>query len=304
METETKRCLFCDQMVPVKEKGTDDWFISCNCSPGGSYGLQQASYDSYNALGYSIKRQLFPLVSAYIREKTDCDEQVRLTFNDFARFEQLSTSPMSVEEKGIKLLQYLFRHSSKPDEPVVIHQLSLSFNLTYSINLQELVYIIEKLKGEEYLERIGSTFWLTEKGWKEAASYSGSRRLKPCLLLIAGDSVPLLDWSEGLIAKLGECGYLPHMVELSDSTGLNEQTMHLIVESKLVIVDASGQGTAACFAAGYAIGLEVPVLWAVHAGETGPMKTPYRPIPSKKFQSLVWDNEAHLMTLLQKQLVT
>ncbi len=297
METDTKRCLFCDQLVPVKQKGGDDWFISCNCSPGGTYGLEQSSYESYYALSYTIKRQLFPIISAYIRELTDCDEQVRLTYKDITMFEDSKIIPVTIEEKGNKLLRYLYRHCSGPGEAVVIHQLSYSYNLTYSMNLQELVYIIEKLKGEEYIERVGSTFWLTDKGWQEAALSAGGKRLKPCVLLVSGVGEQRLAGSEELLHKLEQCGYLPRLVEITDAGGLNEQTIQLISESKLLIAEVSGHASSAYFASGYAIGIEVPVLWVLHSADASITNMPYGQI-----KPLIWDNEEHLGLMLEKQL--
>lgn len=298
MESETKRCLFCDQVVSVKQKGGDDWFISCNCSPGGTYGLEQASYDSYYALSYTIKRQLFPIISGYIRELTDCDVQVRLTIHDLSMFESSPVIPSTIEEKGNKLLCYLHRHCSKPYEPVVIHQLSASFNLTYSMNLQELVYIVEKLKEEGFIERVGSKFWLTDKGWKEAALSSGGQRLKLCVLLIEGNGEQRLEWPEDLYPKLEECGYLPQLIEITDDGGLNKQAMQLISESKLLIADVSGQASSACFAAGYAIGIEVPVLWVVHSEDVNNTKMPFDSI-----QPLIWNSEENLGLMLEQQLI-
>ncbi|MFC5648914.1 hypothetical protein ACFPYJ_07190 [Paenibacillus solisilvae] len=297
METETKRCLFCDQIVAVKQKGMDDWYISCNCSPGGTYALDRASYDSYYALSYSEKRQLFPVISAYIREMTDCDEQVRLSYKDIQMFESSPIIPTTIEEKGIKLLRYLHRHCSKPGEAVVIHQLSSSYNLTYSMNLQELVYIIEKLKGEEYIERVGGKFWLTDKGWQEAVLCAGGQRLKPCLLLVSGTSEQRVEWPEELFPKLEQCGYLPRMMEITDSGALNAQTMQLISESKLLIADVSGQASLACFAAGYALGVDVPVLWVVHSADANKMKMPF-----DRIRPLIWDSEESLGQMLEQQL--
>lgn len=47
--------------------------------------------------------------------------------------------------------------------------------MTYSPNLQELVYIIDKLISDQLLIREGMTFKLTETGWNEAAESAGGR---------------------------------------------------------------------------------------------------------------------------------
>ncbi|MFD2880691.1 hypothetical protein ACFTAO_39725 [Paenibacillus rhizoplanae] len=141
-----KHCAFCDQIVPITADGEYDQYIDCSCSPGGSYSLLRDSYESILALSFQQKRDMLHLISGYIREKTDCGEKVILAFSDLEDIVDAPGIPVTAEDKGDRLLHYLHRHCDVPGEPVVIHPLSRSYNLTYSPNLQELVYIIDRLQ--------------------------------------------------------------------------------------------------------------------------------------------------------------
>jgi len=68
---------------------------------------------------------------------------------------------------------------------VLIQPLSSSYNLTYSPNLQELVYILDKLTNEQFMIREGMTFKLTDEGWNEAAAIAGGKKIKPCIVLMS-----------------------------------------------------------------------------------------------------------------------
>ncbi|CAM4210807.1 hypothetical protein L1N85_14100 [Paenibacillus alkaliterrae] len=292
-----KRCLFCDEIVPIEPKGEHDSYISCNCSPGGFYSLLRDNYDAINGYSHQTKRQLFPLISAYIREQTDRDERVTLSIEDLDLIKNCPKIPVSIEDKGGRLLQYLYRHSEGPGEAVVIHPLTHSFNLTYSPNLQELVYIIEKLREEQLIIREGMTFKLTEIGWSEAAARAGGRKLKSCFVLLSDDRELSKQWSESVLPKLEQCGYLPSLFNQSGVENRDNQSLQLISESKLIIADLTNLSPEVYFAAGYALGMNVPVIWTVKHNDRDKLN-----VQTRLIRPFVWDTAEELAVLLQQRL--
>jgi hypothetical protein len=294
---ETKRCLFCDRIVPIKSDGEYDCYIGCCCAPAGGYMLKKDGYEAYQSAAYHTKRELFPLISGYIREMTDCGEKVALSGDDLHSIGMSPQIPATIEEKGTRLLRYLHRHASGPYEPVVIHRLTESFNLTYSPNLQELIYIIEKLKDEQYIERAGSTFRLTELGWKEAAARSEGQRLKPCFVYLPGDEGRRSEWMMNVFPKLEQCGYFPRYAEASDDENAGDQMLRMLPESKLFIVDMTEPTLEMSFAAGFALGIELPVIWTMRKGDGGmPV------VQSDRIRPIVYERTEDLAALLQQRL--
>lgn len=293
-----KRCLFCDDIVPIEVKGDYDRFLGCWCSPEGYYSLIRSSYELIRSYPHQTKRHLFPILSAYIREMTDCDQAVTLSVEELEDISNSPNIPLDLEEKGIRLLQYLYRHSKQAGEPVKIHPLSRNFNLTYSPNLQELVYIIDKLKSEEFIAREGETLRLTAKGWNEAVARAGGRKLKPCLVLLPQHAELYKDWPENVFPKIGECGYFPRLLTQLDKAGSREDDLigH-VSESKLVIADLTSLSPEVYFAAGYALGLEIPVIWTTK--RTGDHKLS---VPSPQIRPLIWDTAEELADKLQRKL--
>lgn len=62
-----KHCLFCNELVIVEPAADSERFIGCYCAPGQHYSLQKNGYAAIQAYSYIHKRELFPLISAYIR---------------------------------------------------------------------------------------------------------------------------------------------------------------------------------------------------------------------------------------------
>ncbi|CAM4352484.1 hypothetical protein [Paenibacillus typhae] len=292
-----KHCLFCDAIVPIEREGEYDRYLDCSCSPGGFYFLHKDSYDAINALSHAAKRDLLHVVSGYIREKTDCGEHVHLSSGDLDSIAGSPKTPVTIEDKGNRLLQFLYRHSESPGDPVMIHPLSASYNLTYSPNLQELVYIIDKLGSEQLLIREGMNFQLTQQGWNEAAASAGGKKLKPCsVLLSANDELTAL-WQENLLSTIGQYGYLPSVLTHPAANDSGQYPLEQLAESKLIIADLTGRSAGVYFAAGYALGLGIPVIWTVHSSGAAQLDVQLHDI-----RPLVWDTAEELAVLIRQRL--
>jgi len=292
-----KHCLFCDEIVTILSEGEYDKYLGCSCSPGGFYSLLRESYEPINSLPYQKKRDQLHLISAHIRELTDCDEKVALTAADLDSIANSPKIPVTIEDKGNRLLQFLYRHSNEPKEPVVIQPLSKSFNLTYSPNLQEFVYIIDKLISDQLLIREGMTFKLTEKGWTEAVATAGGKKLKPCFILIPDEEAARAEWLDSIMPKIEQCGYLPHLLTHAITENRDSNLLELASDSKLIIADLTGQSPEVYFAAGYALGLNIPILWTVNNRDADKLS-----VQIKDIRPIVWDTAEELAVILQQRL--
>ncbi|WP_379152235.1 hypothetical protein [Paenibacillus sp. sgz5001063] len=292
-----KHCLFCDEMVPVQQDGEYDKYTGCSCSPGGFYSLLRDSYEAITSLPHPRKRDLLHIVSAYIREQTDCGVKVVLAENDVESITNLPEIPVTLEDKGTRFLQYLYRHSEGPGEPVIIQPLSSSYNLTYSPNLQELVYIIDKLIGEQLIIREGMTFKLTDKGWSETAAKAGGKKIKPCFVLIPDDEDQRTEWLEMLLPKIEQFGYLPRLLAHDKTQNQDHNSLEFIGDSRLIIADLTGHSPEVYFTAGYALGLNIPVIWTVHSSEADILR-----VQIKDIRPIVYDTVEELAVILQQRL--
>jgi hypothetical protein len=292
-----KHCLFCDEIVSIQPEGDYDRYLGCSCSPGGFYSLLRDSYEPIHSFPHQKKRNMLHLVSAYIRELTDCDEKIILSVDDLESITNSPNIPITIEDKGNRLLQYLYRHSDGPGESVVIQPLARSYNLTYSLNLQELVYIIDKLSNEKFLIREGMNFKLTEKGWREAAASAGRKKLKPCVVLISEEEDLRTVWQDRLLPKIEQCGYQPRLLTHTKAHNREKYSLELISDSKLIIADLTGQSPEVYFTAGYALGLNIPVIWTVNSRDADKLF-----IQIKDIRPVVWETAEDLAVILQQRL--
>ncbi|WP_058304164.1 hypothetical protein [Gorillibacterium timonense] len=292
-----KHCLFCDEIVPTIPEGDYDRYMSCSCSPGGSYRLLRASYEPVQALPQKMKRDMFHILSAYIRERTDCGDKISLSASDLEPITNDPSIPLTLQEKGNRLLHFLYRHSDGAGKPVVIHPLSSSYNLTYSPNLQELVYLIDMLINEQLLLREGMTFRLTEKGWGEAIASAGDKRKEPCFLLIPDEEDLRTEWSDKLLPKIEQCGYQPHLLSYWKTQSQDKISLELIADSKLIIADITDRAPEVYLMAGYALALKIPVIWTVNNRDADTLHSQVEDI-----RPLVWNTAEELTDVLVQRL--
>ncbi|SDT49090.1 hypothetical protein SAMN05444162_4556 [Paenibacillaceae bacterium GAS479] len=291
----TKRCLFCDISVPVKSgAGTIERFVSCDCAPGAEYSLSSEQYDALAAISYPRQRELFPLASAFIREMTGLGREVKLTADEVESLPASPHVPLTVEAKSAKLLAYLRRQTSAPGESVIVHRLARSFNLTYSQNLQEMVYVIEKLRDEELLERTGSVFTLTSKGWNQAELAVSGELQKICVIAGDGGKDQDGDWIGHVLPLLQQCGYTARLLG-RDGDSDSDLALDMLASADLVLAELSGAAVEAYLAGGYALAAGIQLLWIAREGsEAAPDWAGAAP--------LRWSTPEELSTLLLQRL--
>ncbi|MFD0588184.1 hypothetical protein ACFQZE_09245 [Paenibacillus sp. GCM10027627] len=291
-----KHCLFCNELVEMATEEDYNRFTECMCAPGAFYRLHRGAYTAVQSFSYAKKRQLLPLVSGYIREMTEGGARIDLTLEQVEAIASSPDIPMTTEEKEKRLLRYLFRNTEAPEEAVGFHPLSRNFNISYSANLQEFVYVMEKLRENELIVREGSVLKLTEMGWSMAASYSGGGKRKACCVL-AGDDELGLEWISSLVPGLEQCGYSTRLFQPSSMKRMDDSIFEAIAGSKLIVADLTGAGPEIFYAAGFAARAGIPVVWTVYKGQADnwiAQNEWIRPLP--------WESTEELVALLQQKL--
>lgn len=289
---DTKRCLFCNKIGSFQVRGDKEVYTGCCCAPDSNYSLTGESYVSFASLSLENQRQIFPIISGYIRNLTICGEKVVVSFEDLESIRNSADIPVTIEEKENLLLRYLYKRCTGPDEPIHIRPLSEHYNLTYSPNLQEFVYVIERLRDKKWIERTGTTFQLTKDGWEEIAARMAKIPLKPCVVLLPKTSLQQI-WRDLVPPLLTQCGFLARFAETSN---LNE-SLELISECKLLIADLSDDTSRGCFAAGYALGQGIQVISTIPYSRREAL-----PRLTNHLNTIYWENTEDLSTAMRTTL--
>ncbi|TYP76356.1 hypothetical protein [Paenibacillus methanolicus] len=293
---ETKRCLFCEQIVPARLVGEELLFENCFCAPSGQYRLRHDYYATGQEAGFRAKSELFPLVSGYIRERTEYDEAVALTEETIASIRTSPDVPGSIEEKAIRLIRYLYRNAQGANVPVFIHRLTERYNLTYSPNLQEFIYIIDCLRQEGLIERSGSSLKLTEEGWAKAAEAEGKLGAKRCAVLLPRDEQLRQAWIDDILPGLASIGYQPMLNTWEEQRRGDEDAATMLAGCKFAIADATGQSPSVFYAAGFAQGNRIPVIWTVRKEQADGVS-----VPPGQARPIRWADTEELAAKLQLQ---
>ncbi|MBH5317042.1 hypothetical protein I6N90_04370 [Paenibacillus sp. GSMTC-2017] len=292
-----KHCLFCNELVTVERKGVVDQFTACMCSPDGYYSLDEDTYSQINAFPYAKKRRLLPFVSAYIREQSTSQGSIHLTLEEVEAIETLPSIPATLEEKGKRLLIHLYHLTDVAYEATNLHPLSQHYNLTYSTNLQEFVYIIELLKESGMIEREGSVLKLTTLGWSEAMALAGGKKSKSCIVLLSSKVDISEEWTANVLPRIEQCGYRVELISLSTLRKMDETVLSRISESNLMIADLTESDPELYFAAGYAERATVPIIWTIRSNEAEQLRA-----QSEWIRPLIWEDAEQLMDRLQFKL--
>lgn len=291
-----KHCLFCNELATAEMSGDYDTFGGCMCAPEGFYELRQGAYAAIQAFTYAKKRSLLPVVSAYIRERSEEGEHIALTLEQVEAIAASPDVPMTQEEKEKRLLRFLYRRTEAPLEPVQLHPMSRHYNLAYSANLQEFVFIIEQLRERGQIIREGAVLKLTEQGWSEAASIAGGGKKKRCAFM-AGDDSYGMELFNRVLPGLEQCGYQTQLLLPSALSHSGGDELAGLSESKFVISDLTGAGPESYYMAGYAACKGIPIIWTVHRDQADHL-IPY----NKWIRPITWDTPEELVTLLQQRI--
>ncbi|MBD2846729.1 MarR family transcriptional regulator [Paenibacillus sp. IB182496] len=291
---EKKRCPFCHETVQVQANAEGVRYHGCRCAPEQAYLLCTSAEQALRDASPQDRGELLPLVSGALRERSEQGEQPELDAAALARIAALEDVPQSIEDKGKRLLCYVRRHSRDRRAGVVLRELQRQVNLTYSPNLQELVYIMTQLVDAGLLEREGYTLRLTEAGWETAGAEAAARADEHCVVLLADPGRMGPEWAENVLPVLAQCGYKPVLLEAEPG---GEEPELRISRSTLVLADLAEHAQDVYFRAGLALGMNKPVIW------TQPYSAGRRAASvSEWIQPLMWETTAELAQALHRRL--
>jgi len=106
-----------------------------------------------------------------------------------------------------------------------------------------------------------------------------------------------MEWVAKLLPKIEQFGYLPRLLRHMTTQNREPYSLEHIEDSKLIIADLTGQSPEVYFMAGYALGLNIPVIWTVNSSEADNLF-----VQVKNTRPMVWDSAEELAVLLQQKL--
>ncbi|MDO8861840.1 hypothetical protein Q6D67_09010 [Haliea sp. E1-2-M8] len=209
----------------------------------------------------------------------------------------------SVSEKQSYLLASLAAISKYPGDHIRLEP-EVDMVLAWAKSSQEFGYYVDALIGRGLLTPIGSKTYdgtppivfLSPAGW-EAFEKNSTVPEKSAQVFVAmsfsGLMLPV--FAEAIKPAIESIGYRPYRVD--HDLHLDRIDAKIIAEirkSRFIVADVTEQKAGVYFEAGYAHGLDIPVIWSVRSDELDRVH-----FDTRQFYHIVWENPADLSEKLR-----
>lgn len=319
IEKKSAKCLFCSNSILYRvDFNTEIHF--CECPNCGDYRISQEAFEDIpNADYYKDNIDNTHLVSGYLRELNDKGLESELITN--ANYEILYSNaliPKTLTDKLYKLLLYMNRRTSYFTQQI-------SFDLAYPAvayakNKEEFIGIIKALLemkyigtdfDNRYVEIIGTiendktdnvvaSLYLTAEGLKKVEEL-----LKQSIESSQGFVAMWFDESmreiyDSYISKaIRDAGFEPCIIRNKEyNDDICDEIMAQIRKSRFLIADTTGHRNGVYYEAGFAYGLNLPIIWACREDH---FKDTHFDVNHNNF--IVWKTGEDLYTKLKNRIL-
>ena len=230
------------------------------------------------------------ILSGIVRNRFEQGETVLITGENVKTIFDSMAVPSDPLEKIDWLLKYLFRKASKADEYVTLN-LANDYPILFAKDTNEFVYCLQKALELGYTEQAGHSYRLDLKGWERLDELRKEERESDKAFVAMGFDDSLNEvWENGFYPALDQTGYNPIRVDLEEH---NEKICDRIIaeirKSGLVIADFTGQRGGVYFEAGFAMGLDIPVIWTCRDTDVEQLH-----FDTRQYNHIVWSDSVDL----------
>lgn len=168
----------------------------------------------------------------------------------------------------------------------------------------ELREFLEKLKAMGLIEGAesdsGFTYRLALKGWQripELRRVGRSSRQAFVAMWFTSDLRQV--WDEGIQPALQDAGWDPVRIDaVEHNQKIDDRIIAEIRKSGMLIADFTGNRGGVYFEAGFAMGLGIPVVWAVRESDIGSVH-----FDTRQYNHIVWNDADDLRTKLYNRVI-
>jgi hypothetical protein len=278
-----EKCPICK--FPVKNvtvgKITDDHAYLCNCYRCGRYSISDETLYHLNDL--KVSKSQIACISGWIRENQD----ELITADRLSKL--LKLSPPTVAEKANRILMYLAKMYPLPGQELpslydeindLIVEFKLEklgpnsinhaekflpiFSISYSSSSEEIQYLLYDYLYQEkdYLE-LDNVPKITPNGWAFIENYKSSNAESKIAFIAMKFEDELKKFSEQWVeTAIRESGFEPIRIDKYEHNNLiDDEIIANIRRSRFLIADLTGNSYGVYFEAGYAKGINIPVIY-------------------------------------------
>jgi hypothetical protein len=265
------------------------------CQRCGHYSLVGTLADT--DLLKRLDPQQRALLSGWIREQFEAGSKPTIRSDDLERILQFSRP--TLKERAHRILTHLDRHQARFGETFDNQHPSL-ISVAYAIDRRELLFVLRYLVDQKLIEGRSPTTpevmritpdghaYIDELGARGRTSLQGFVAMS-----FARDMTDVYD--AGFEPGIRAAGYRPLRVDRHEHVNrIDDEIIAQIRRSRFIVADFTGHRGGVYFEAGFALGLNLPVIWTCRRDD---MKNLHFDI--RQFNCLGWDSPTALAGPLQ-----
>ena len=208
----------------------------------------------------------------------------------------ITYSPVDVAEKIDRLLLNFSRLSKFPGHNIKI-DVDNAYPLAYAANKREYGYYDRHLRESDFLDKDTQSdrVLLTVKGWNRVHELSVPRvDSEKVFVAMNFDSEYKSIYEDGIAPAIVSTGYKPYRIDFEQHVDkIDDKILAEIKESRFMIADFSGQKHGVYFESGFALGLNIPVIWTCEKGETKQLH-----FDTRQYNHIFWETSEDLKAQL------
>jgi len=258
METEIK-CSLCG-LKSNSNLNVDT--ISYDCKRCGHVMISRELYLEIHKFEYDEKRHLLSGVARYWKDnKLTPIPMMRYNVDELI---QLYFVPHTVSQRVATLINFFGKFSDFAGEDINF-QVFFDYPIAFCKNHQEFDYLLKYLESNGVIERIseGSSYALTVYGWSKFEELKKINTESNQAFVAMWFDKSMHDVFDNYICKaLTDCKYDIMRIDMKEHNNkIDDEIIAEIRKSKFMIADFTGHRGGVYFEAGFALGLDIPVIW-------------------------------------------
>lgn len=242
------------------------------------------------------------ILSGVTRNAFERGNPIEITHKNIAYHIDSAPVPATPRELLNRVLVYLAERAGEFGSEVQI-VLYNDYPLFYAKSYEDLKYVISSEDSPQYLRHKDKKYRLTPEGWERAhLLLKTNLYLKRAFIAMWFDKDMKEAYCKAIKPAVKKTGYEAYRVDddLSNTDMIVNKILAEIRRSRFIIIDLTGIRRSVIFEAGFALGLNIPVIWTCSQEYKVKMKEKNRTFPFdiSHFPILFWKTHEELETLL------
>jgi nucleoside 2-deoxyribosyltransferase len=249
-----------------------------------------------SARAVADRKARLPQLSAWVRTLHEQGSEPPLISTDTWKHIEADLPAHSVNTRALLLLEAIARRSRFPGD-IVEMEPEFDYPLVWGTQPAELEYFANHLMavglvedgqvGPRTFDETGVSLVVTPAGWERLDDARRAPVLSDQAFVAMSFSSGLLDvYQEAIAPAIKAAGYRPHRVDQEPHVDrIDVRIMAEIRRSRFLIADVTEQKKGVYFEAGFALGLGIPVIWAVRKDDLGNVH-----FDTRQYNHIVWES--------------